>query len=203
MLELVDALVAARRRLSRARRCFVSHRRNQQHVRAVVPAGHVEILGDVLAQHRRRERPEALAELDLHVHHRLHVGAPRIAEDAARTRARAGRTPCAPGTSRRPCRCGDARRRPASHSASSSSMRVYTRVGRARETLGSRRRRTRARAASRAGSRVGCGVPRLVEQLVPDERAPRRARRPRRPPRAGSRSARTALRAGCGRCRRS
>ena len=38
-----------------------------------------------LPQHARREGPEALAELDLDVHLRLHARAARVAEDAARS----------------------------------------------------------------------------------------------------------------------
>ncbi len=47
---------------------------------------------------RWRERAEALAVLDLQVHHRLHLRRARVAEDRARARARAGRTPSGPGS---------------------------------------------------------------------------------------------------------
>ncbi len=61
---------------------------DQQHVGAV--AVELEPVGDVLAQHRRRERPEGLAVLDLQVEHLLHRRRARVAEDrAAAERARA------------------------------------------------------------------------------------------------------------------
>ena len=79
-----SALVSGRRRQP-LRRLHVG---DQQHVGAV--AVELEPLVDVLAQHRRRERPERLAELDLQVHHRLHLRRPRVADDrAAAERARA------------------------------------------------------------------------------------------------------------------
>ena len=56
-------------------------RGDQQHVRAV--AVHLEVVLDPLPQHARCERTEALPELDLEVHLRLHARAPRVAEDAA------------------------------------------------------------------------------------------------------------------------
>ena len=45
----------------------------------------VEPLGGPLPEDGRRERPEALAELDLEVHGGLHGRRPGIAQDAART----------------------------------------------------------------------------------------------------------------------
>ncbi len=38
---------------------------------------------NLLAQHRRGERPKAFAELDFQIHGRLHLGVARVAEDAA------------------------------------------------------------------------------------------------------------------------
>ena len=61
---------------------------DEQHVGAV--GIEIEPVGDILAQHRRRERPETLAVLDLEVEVLLHRGRARIAEDRARAeRARA------------------------------------------------------------------------------------------------------------------
>ncbi len=54
---------------------------HQQHVRRV--AVEVEPLVHVLAEHARRERPEALPILDLEVHHRLHLRRAGVAQDAA------------------------------------------------------------------------------------------------------------------------
>ncbi len=69
------------------RRRSLEHVGDQQHVRAV--AVELEPFADVLAQHGRRERTERLAELDLQVHHRLHLGRPRVAKNrAAAERAR-------------------------------------------------------------------------------------------------------------------
>src|SRR5262249_13915281 len=59
-----------------------------QHVGAVGPD--VEILRDVLAQHRRRKRSEGFAVLDLEVQRLLHGGRARVAQDrTAAQRARA------------------------------------------------------------------------------------------------------------------
>ena len=62
----------------------VPHRRHQQHVRAVLLRTHLEVVVHPLPEHRGRERTERLPELDLAVHHRLHVAAAGVAEDAAR-----------------------------------------------------------------------------------------------------------------------
>ncbi len=71
-----------------ARRRSALHVGDQQHVGRV--AVELEPVGDVLAQHRRREGPEALAVLDLEVQRLLHRRRARIAEDRARPeRARA------------------------------------------------------------------------------------------------------------------
>src|SRR5207249_11361708 len=43
----------------------------------------LEPVRDALAQHARREGPEALAELDLQVHDRLHARRAGVAQDAA------------------------------------------------------------------------------------------------------------------------
>ena len=66
-------------------RLAVAHRRHEQHVRAFLARTHVEILVGTVLQNRRRKRPKRLAELDLQVHHRLHLRAPRVADDAARS----------------------------------------------------------------------------------------------------------------------
>jgi hypothetical protein len=57
------------------------HVGDKQHVGAVVVQR--EPVRDVLAQHRRRERAERLAKLDLQVQHRLHPGRARIGENRA------------------------------------------------------------------------------------------------------------------------
>jgi len=57
------------------------HVRHQQHVRRRTVE--VEVLTDPLFQHARRERPEALAVLDLQVHDRLHARRARVADDRA------------------------------------------------------------------------------------------------------------------------
>ena len=62
----------------------LEHRRDQEHVRALLARLQVEPLGGALAEHGRGERPEALAELDLEVHRRLHGRRARVAQDAAR-----------------------------------------------------------------------------------------------------------------------
>ena len=56
---------------------------HQQHVGALLVRLQLEILAGPIAEHDRRKRTKRLAELDLQVHHLLHVTAPRIAEDAA------------------------------------------------------------------------------------------------------------------------
>ena len=53
---------------------------HQQHVRTV--GIHGEIVGDALPQDRGRKGPEGLAVFDLEVHHRLHLRAASIANDA-------------------------------------------------------------------------------------------------------------------------
>ena len=60
------------------------HRRDQQHVRTLLPWPHRKVRIDIFLQHRRCERPERLAELDLQVHHRLHPRAAGIAQNAPR-----------------------------------------------------------------------------------------------------------------------
>jgi hypothetical protein len=66
-----------------ARRCAARTGATSQHVRRVDVE--LEPLAQVLAQHARRERTEALAILDLQIEHRLHARRARIAEDAAGT----------------------------------------------------------------------------------------------------------------------
>ena len=58
-----------------------AHRIDLDHERIVHGAD--EVLVDRFGEHRRRERPEPLAELDLLVDDVAHVAAPRIGEDAA------------------------------------------------------------------------------------------------------------------------
>ena len=63
------------------------HVGDEQHVRTV--GVEIEPLVHVLAEHGRRERPERFPELDLQVHHRLHLRRARVADDrAAAERAR-------------------------------------------------------------------------------------------------------------------
>ena len=57
-------------------------RSNDQHVGTLVFRGDIEVLGGTIAEHARRERTEALTELDLEVHGRLGGWIPRIPEDA-------------------------------------------------------------------------------------------------------------------------
>ncbi len=83
------------------RRLSVDDVGDERHVGAVVVE--LEPFRHVLAQHRGRERAEALAVLDLRFRAFCIVGDARVAEDGARRRARAARTPCGPGTSRSPC----------------------------------------------------------------------------------------------------
>ena len=77
-VELLDAPQLLRFRRHR-QAAFGLHVGDHQHVRAVAIA--LEPVGHVLAQHRRRERPERLAELDLQVHLGLHLGRARVADD--------------------------------------------------------------------------------------------------------------------------
>ena len=154
-------------------RCCVEHGRDQQHVRALLSRLELEPAMRLVLQHTRRERPEALAELDLEVHRRLHLRRPRIAEDAARAeRARPELHPALEPADDllRFQQIGDARRR----------------VGVARRRDGTSRRRGRGTRRSRSDENAGprklpCWrsiepvCPRLVEQLVPDEQ--RRAQR--------------------------
>ena len=58
---------------------LLAHLGDQRHVWTL--AIEVEVVGGALGQHRRGERPERLAILDLEVHHRLHLrlrASPRI-----------------------------------------------------------------------------------------------------------------------------
>src|SRR6185312_4833058 len=79
-IELVDAEEAPLRFAHRALTLLL-HRRDEQHVRAV--GVEIEPLGHVLAQHRRCEGAEALAELDLEIEQLLHGRRARVAEDRA------------------------------------------------------------------------------------------------------------------------
>jgi hypothetical protein len=51
-----------------------SHRRDQQHVGTVLALPHFKVVLHPLAENGRRERPKGLPELDLEIHHRLHLG---------------------------------------------------------------------------------------------------------------------------------
>ncbi len=117
----------------------------------------------LLAQHARREGTEALAELDLQVHHRLHLRRARVAEDAAAAeRARAELHPAlepaddlAPRRAARRCgraapRVGeplvDARRRASRNASISSSEKAGPRYEPCMRSPSARRRRVRSRA---------------------------------------------------------
>ena len=79
-IELFDAeqLVLFRAHGDAARRLDAVH---QQHIRAV--AIELEPIGNILAQHRGRKRPEGLAVFDLEVEHRLHGRRARVTKDGA------------------------------------------------------------------------------------------------------------------------
>ena len=66
------------------------HVGDEQHVRRLDAGFDVEVLAGLVVEHRRRERSERLAVLDLEVHDRLHRGRARVADDrAVAERARA------------------------------------------------------------------------------------------------------------------
>ena len=75
---------------------------DQQHHRGGVAAG--EVLAGRSARHRRGERAERLAVLDLLVQPLLGVRAARVGQDRAVAQRARARTPSAPGTSRRSSR---------------------------------------------------------------------------------------------------
>ena len=51
----------------------IARRRDDQHVGTVVLGIDLEVVRRMITQHDRRKRPERLAELDLQVHHALHL----------------------------------------------------------------------------------------------------------------------------------
>ena len=63
----------------------VVDRRYEQHIRAFLALRHVEVLARAVLQHGWCEWTERFAELDFSVHHRLHVPAAWVADDATRT----------------------------------------------------------------------------------------------------------------------
>ena len=81
-LESVEAGPAAGPILWQA--LLVAHRCHEQHVGALLTGVHLEPLIDTFSKHRRREGSERLAELDLQVHHRLHLLASRVTQNAPR-----------------------------------------------------------------------------------------------------------------------
>ena len=154
----------------------------------------LEPLADALGEDRRRERPERLAVLDARVEDVLHVVRGAGRRRSSGCRARAGRTPSGPGTSRR--RRPSAIRSATSGKSASSSSRVAVDARRGERACARPRRRSagpcrRAPSRSRAAGRA------------PGARRRRRRRprcRSRRPP-AGRRAPRTASRAGSARSR--
>ena len=155
-------------------RLRLGHRGHQQHVGAVLVAAEVEVVVHPLREHRRREGPERLAELDLQVHHRLHLRGCGRRRGCCGCPAPAGRTPCAPAASRPPSRWPISSAT-CSHRASSSSKRRYVAPLASRNARISLVREARARGAM---PRWPSREPRhalVAQQLVPDEQ--RRAER--------------------------
>ena len=66
---------------------LLQHRSNHEHVRRILMGSHLEPLVDVLAQHAGSKGPEALPELDLEVHDRLHLRRPRVTDDTTRAQS--------------------------------------------------------------------------------------------------------------------
>ena len=168
--QLLDAADLAGVRRGQALPCV--HRRDDQHVGAVLAGPHVDVLVDVLPEDRGRERPEALAKLDLEVHHRLHVPVAGVAQDAARAE--------------RPRTELHAPLEPSHHLAGGDAARhLVTDRGVVRQAPGggpdaSEKRSDLLVVERGTEQRSGLAVARLnharlVEQLVPDE--PRRAER--------------------------
>src|SRR5439155_721217 len=60
-----------------------SHVGDEQHVGRLDARLDLEVLARLVVEHRRRERPERLAVLDLVVHDRLHGWRARVADDRA------------------------------------------------------------------------------------------------------------------------
>ena len=168
-----------------------AHRRDEQHVgRRPIE---LEVLGGVFLEHRRRERPEPLAELDLQVEPLLHLGIARVAEDAAvaerpRPELHAPLEPAAhlagrqPRVRRRPPARRDRPRAPRrAVERANRPLGVEIRELRAEVACPSSRRRRRVRRPMPAAGRDGCAT----------RRRRRRPLRPRRRPPAESRSRRT------------
>ncbi len=162
------------------------HVGDEQHVgrRAV----ELEVVADALLEHRRREGAEALAVLDLEVHHRLHLRRARVAEDRARAE-RPRPELHAPLAEADDVLLGDEAR---DASAPSRSARAPRRAARARRgSRGSAPAGTRGRAARRSCRRGRrCAARAACRNRCGRRRAARPARRRRRPPRAGSRGRR-------------
>jgi hypothetical protein len=128
--------------------------------------GHIKVLVGVLAQDRGGEGPEPLAELNLDVHHRLHLGVARVAEYAARAQGAGAElhAPLEPADNL-------AVRQRLCHPLAQGVLVTDVRVGRLDAVevvldllvgvLGAHERRPLAV--------TGPGHARLVEQLVPDE----------------------------------
>ena len=130
----------------------LAHIGDDQHVGAV--GIELEPVGDVLAQHRRRERPKALAILDLQIEVASAWWASADRRGSSARRASAGRTPCGPGTSRRPAgRPAPARSSRSSRLRSSTVKRAPAAVSRAFDIgLSEARAEERARTCRRAPS---------------------------------------------------
>ena len=167
-----------------SRRRFFATGGHQQHVRAL--ALQLEPVRRPLPQHGRRERPKTFPELDLQVHHLLHLWRSRIADD--RSRAQCPRAEFHP-----PMKPADhflrALIRSAIFSGSSSSVSSRERNRSAtRDKRGSRpansRVRDKNRVANRACRRPGVRCPASGATLT----TPHPARRPHRPRPVGSKS---------------
>ena len=128
-----------------------------------VSAGRSRTTRRVLGEHRRGERAEALAELDLEVHRRLHARRRAGRRGCCARPAPAGRTPSGPGTSRRPCRRRAARRRGRARAvvgrARSYAAPVARRAHAATSSAPKRGPRQRAAAARRARRRRAAALP--------------------------------------------
>ncbi len=192
------------------------HVRDEQHVGALAVQG--EPVRDLLAQDRRRKGTERFAKLDLQVQHRLHLGRSRVGDNrAAAERARTELHASLQQADhllvgqQRGDLVGEPRGRDASghvpvpfHECLDLRLRESRAEKRAAHAVGI--------AGHATGRRAGTAVPmfprlqdwcaacRGVDATAP---APRPATRQRRRPPAAPRSARTALRAGCGRSPRS
>ena len=170
-----SSAVIVRRRASRTSA-------HEQHVRRVDVE--LEPVGDVLAQDRRRERPERLAVLDLEVQQLLHRRRARVAEDrAAAERARSELHPALEPADRLLVPRARRRRRRSRRRRTRRSKRAPAARSRCLD-LRLRVRGPEVRAAHAVGAVVR--APRLVAEQVVGATAPRRARRRRRRPRAGS-----------------